>query len=169
MYGMTREEAADKALAYERLVIDVRRVHAYLLSTMPTGSVSEIMRPVDRVLLDSALSEAAASATVPEGMVLVSRSFLEATPCPNCDGSGFFTSTGPDPEQEQCQWCFEKHMILSGAQRAAAPSPSATPVMPTESEIRLAAGEMTAQEMRTAKAVLAWFIRSLDRRNDGKA
>lgn len=61
-------------------------------------------------------------AGVPDGCVAVSRSFLEATPCPNCDGSGFFTSTGPDPEQEQCQWCFEKHMILSGAERTA-PSP----------------------------------------------
>lgn len=31
--------------------------------------------------------------------------------------------------------------------------------MPTDDEIRLAAGEMSAQELRTAKAVLAWFIR----------
>ena len=59
MYGMTREEAADTALAYHRLVEDVRRVHAYLLSTMPLGTVLEIMRPVERVLLDSALSETA--------------------------------------------------------------------------------------------------------------
>jgi hypothetical protein len=40
---------------------------------------------------------------------------------------------------------------------------SATPAMPTEDEIRLAAGEMTAREMRTVKAVLAWFIRRVDR------
>ena len=57
MYGMTREEAADTALVYHRLVEDVRRIHAYLLSTMPLGTVLEIMRPVERVLLDSALSE----------------------------------------------------------------------------------------------------------------
>ena len=30
--------------------------------------------------------------------------------------------------------------------------------MPTADDIRLACGEMTAQEMRTAKAVLTWFI-----------
>ena len=30
--------------------------------------------------------------------------------------------------------------------------------MPTADDIRLACGELTAQEMRTAKAVLTWFI-----------
>ncbi len=48
--------------------------------------------------------------------VLVPRSFLEATPCPNCDGSGFIVNTGPDPQQEQCQWCYEKHMLLASAE-----------------------------------------------------
>jgi len=40
---------------------------------------------------------------------------------------------------------------------------SATPAMPSESEIRLACGEMSAQEMRTVKAVLAWFIRATEK------
>jgi hypothetical protein len=30
-----------------------------------------------------------------------------------------------------------------------------------DQDIRLLCGEMTAQEMRTAKALLAWFIREL--------
>jgi hypothetical protein len=51
-------------------------------------------------------------------MVLVPRKFLEATTCPNCDGSGYITNTGPDPLHEPCLWCEEKHMILSGAERA---------------------------------------------------
>lgn len=36
--------------------------------------------------------------------------------------------------------------------------------MPTASEIRLAAGELTTQEMRTVKAVLRWFIGRVNER-----
>ena len=36
--------------------------------------------------------------------------------------------------------------------------PEAALTMPSESAIRLACGEMTAQEMRTVKAALQWFI-----------
>lgn len=50
---------------------------------------------------------------------------------------------------------------LQGDVRAFAASARLT--MPTASEIRLAAGELTAGEMRTAKAVLAWFIRRADK------
>ena len=32
--------------------------------------------------------------------------------------------------------------------------------MPTQAEILLACGEMTASELRTVKAALAWFIRA---------
>lgn len=56
--------------------------------------------------------------SAPSGMVLVSRSFLEATPCPNCGGQGWYVvpnrNTG-DPEQEQCQWCDEKSTALKNA------------------------------------------------------
>ena len=37
--------------------------------------------------------------------------------------------------------------------------PEVALTMPSEDEIRLASGEMTAQEMRTVKAVLGWYIR----------
>lgn len=36
--------------------------------------------------------------------------------------------------------------------------PEVVPTMPRSEEIRLACGELTAGEMRTAKAVLQWFI-----------
>ena len=41
---------------------------------------------------------------------------------------------------------------------------SARQEMPSADEIKLACGEMTAQELRTAKAVLGWFIRRADNR-----
>ena len=40
---------------------------------------------------------------------------------------------------------------------------SARQEMPSADEIKLACGEMTAQELRTAKAVLGWFIRRADK------
>ena len=50
MYGMTREEAAEKALAYDRLKADVVRLYEFLLSTAPTGYADEVMRTVASVL-----------------------------------------------------------------------------------------------------------------------
>lgn len=53
--------------------------------------------------------------TPAKGLVLVSRSFIEATPCPNRGCSdGMIVSTGPDPIFEPCQWCEEKSRILNG-------------------------------------------------------
>ena len=43
---------------------------------------------------------------------------------------------------------------------------SARQEMPSADEIKLACGEMTAQELRTAKAVLGWFIRRADKSSD---
>lgn len=55
------------------------------------------------------------SAPIPKHLVLVSRSFLEATPCPNkACSDGSIISTGPDPMNEPCQWCHEKSMLLNG-------------------------------------------------------
>ena len=50
MYGMTREEAANKALAYDKLVSEIKQIHSYMLSIMSAGDVAEIMRPVERLL-----------------------------------------------------------------------------------------------------------------------
>ncbi len=49
MYGMTREEAANKALLYDKLRTDLAKVQRYLESTMP-GDAAEILRPVEWAL-----------------------------------------------------------------------------------------------------------------------
>ena len=50
-----------------------------------------------------------------------------------------------------------EHVRWTDAEPKAA-RPEAALTMPSESAIRLACGEMTAQEMRTVKAALQWFI-----------
>lgn len=57
----------------------------------------------------------------PADFVLVPRSFLEATPCPNCSGIGWYPvpnrNTG-EAEQQECQWCAEKaEAMLDAGQR----------------------------------------------------
>lgn len=44
--------------------------------------------------------------------VLVSRSFLEQTPCPNKCVDGMIINTGPDPVYEPCQWCEARDIYL---------------------------------------------------------
>ena len=42
------------------------------------------------------------------------RGLLGVAGCPNCDGSGSIAHQVGDSdwEQEQCQWCYEKHLAL---------------------------------------------------------
>ena len=51
--------------------------------------------------------------------VVVPRAILEQARCPNCDGRGFTTYTveAGVMEQEQCEWCYERHMALAAAQQ----------------------------------------------------
>lgn len=50
-----------------------------------------------------------------QDLVLVSRSFLGSTPCPNasCSG-GMIINSGPDHVHEPCMWCEEKDRYLKG-------------------------------------------------------
>ena len=50
MYGMTREEAANKALALGELKLGLAKVRAYLDSTVGEGNADEILRPVEWAL-----------------------------------------------------------------------------------------------------------------------
>lgn len=46
--------------------------------------------------------------------VQVTRAFLQSIECPECDGSGWHTNTGPDPQYDPCQWCEARDRFLEG-------------------------------------------------------
>lgn len=45
------------------------------------------------------------------------RAALKSAQCPNpkCVG-GYITDTGPDPQQDACDWCYGRHMLLEHGQ-----------------------------------------------------
>ena len=144
----------------------------------------------DRELPDSAdgsdpsqLSPAPAAPSEKDGESTASR-------CPSCgqqmrgtDWVDRMLADNARLEQELTQACLERDSARNVLARAisnerlanmradqaeeareAAQSAAAPLKMPTAAEIRLAAGELTAEEMRAVKAVLGWFIRRADNR-----
>lgn len=101
--------------------------------------------------------DALRSATAPQAPSLDKPAQIGATRF----GVGVKWSTVIDRAQRE--WDYFHGLENTSSRRADAGSSntaqSATPAMPTDAEILLAAGEMSAQELRTVKAVLAWFIR----------
>mgnify|MGYP001565507264 CR=1 FL=1 len=57
------------------------------------------------------------SLSPPAGMVMVSRSFLEAIPCPNKCHDGMIINTGPDPQYDSCEFCMYRDITLSARER----------------------------------------------------
>lgn len=75
---------------------------------------SELARSLERRLI-AACAEAAERRTQREGWVMTRLEWIKEASCPKCDGSGFITNTGPDPQHDPCEWCMERDILLSAA------------------------------------------------------
>ena len=52
-----------------------------------------------------------------QSQLAATQEMLKVATCPNRNCSdGAIISTGPDPEYEQCQWCYERAMLIDATQ-----------------------------------------------------
>ena len=63
------------------------------------------------------LTEAAAALQRQADQLAAAQEMLKVATCPNRNCSdGMIINTGPDPQFEQCQWCYERTVLIDAAQ-----------------------------------------------------